>query len=195
MRQPLFGLAGRTGLTRPRGPARLSEPAPMAASMPVSRPRWKSGAATSCPKDTGGMELHTRSTEANRFDWHARLGRSGHKERTPWHQEPTTISMAGSWCEILDFRTALTWRRSSGGDASPRSQVHFACFPHPNQSASGALRAGEPCVPAHRGSMRSIRRLGSIKNRATSWPWPWRFGSLPRPRSRGRSRRRPGARR
>jgi hypothetical protein len=30
------------------------------------------------------MELHTRSTEANGFDCHARLGRTGHKERTPW---------------------------------------------------------------------------------------------------------------
>ena len=30
------------------------------------------------------MELHTRSTEANGFDGNARLGRTGHKERTPW---------------------------------------------------------------------------------------------------------------
>jgi hypothetical protein len=29
------------------------------------------------------MELHTRSTEANGFDGNARLGRTGHKERTP----------------------------------------------------------------------------------------------------------------
>jgi hypothetical protein len=29
------------------------------------------------------MELHTRSTEANGFDSNARLGRTGHKERTP----------------------------------------------------------------------------------------------------------------
>jgi hypothetical protein len=59
------------------------EPAPMAASMPVQRPRGTSGAVTSCPQDTGGMELHTRSTEANGFDGPARLGRTGHKERTP----------------------------------------------------------------------------------------------------------------
>jgi hypothetical protein len=52
--------------------------------MPVSRPRRKSGAVTSCPKDTEGMELHTRSTEANGFDGHARPGRTGHKERTTW---------------------------------------------------------------------------------------------------------------
>ena len=39
----------------------------MAASMPVSRPRRKSGAVTSCPKDTAGAELHKR---------HARLGRN-----------------------------------------------------------------------------------------------------------------------
>jgi hypothetical protein len=30
------------------------------------------------------MELHTRSTEANGFDGNARLGRTGHKERTLW---------------------------------------------------------------------------------------------------------------
>ena len=30
------------------------------------------------------MELHTRSTEANGFDGRARLGRTGHQERTPW---------------------------------------------------------------------------------------------------------------
>lgn len=30
------------------------------------------------------MELHTRSTEANGFDGPARLGRTGHKERTTW---------------------------------------------------------------------------------------------------------------
>jgi hypothetical protein len=29
------------------------------------------------------MELHTLSTEANGFDGYARLGRTGHKERTP----------------------------------------------------------------------------------------------------------------
>ena len=34
------------------------EPVPMAASLPVSRPRRKSGAVTSCPKDTAGAELH-----------------------------------------------------------------------------------------------------------------------------------------
>jgi hypothetical protein len=52
--------------------------------MPVSRPRRKSGAVTSCPKDTGGAELHKRSAEASGFDSNARLGRTGHKERTPW---------------------------------------------------------------------------------------------------------------
>jgi hypothetical protein len=51
--------------------------------MPIPRPRRKSGAVTSCPKDTGGAELHTRSTEANGFDRTARLGRTGHKGRTP----------------------------------------------------------------------------------------------------------------
>jgi hypothetical protein len=56
----------------------------MAASMPVSRPRRKSGAVTSCPEDTGGAELHKRSAEASGFDGHARLGRTGHKERTLW---------------------------------------------------------------------------------------------------------------
>jgi hypothetical protein len=29
-------------------------------------------------------QLHTRSTEASGFDSNARLGRTGHKERTPW---------------------------------------------------------------------------------------------------------------
>jgi hypothetical protein len=56
----------------------------MAASMPVSRPRRKSGAVTSCPKDTGGAELQERSDEASGFDRTARLGRTGHKERTSW---------------------------------------------------------------------------------------------------------------
>jgi len=56
----------------------------MAASMPVRRPRRKSGAVTSCPKDTEGAELHKRSAEASGFDRTARLGRTGHKERTPW---------------------------------------------------------------------------------------------------------------
>jgi hypothetical protein len=53
-------------------------------------------------------------------------------------------------------------------------QAHYACLPHPIQSAAGALGAGEPFVPAHRGSMRSIRRLGSIKNRVSSAPNPER---------------------
>jgi hypothetical protein len=48
----------------------------MAASMPVSRPRRKSGAVTSCPKDTGGAELHKRSAEASGFDRTARLGKN-----------------------------------------------------------------------------------------------------------------------
>jgi hypothetical protein len=52
--------------------------------MPVSRPRRKSGAVTSCPKDTGGAELHKRRAEASGFDSNARLGRTGHKERTLW---------------------------------------------------------------------------------------------------------------
>ena len=52
--------------------------------MPVSRPRRKSGAVTSCPKFTGGAELHKRSAEASGFDGTVRLGRTGHKERTPW---------------------------------------------------------------------------------------------------------------
>jgi hypothetical protein len=52
--------------------------------MPVRRPRRKSGAVTSCPKDTGGAELHKRSAEASGFDRTARRGRTGHKERTPW---------------------------------------------------------------------------------------------------------------
>jgi hypothetical protein len=52
--------------------------------MPVSRPRRKSGVVTSCPQDTGGAELHKRSAEASGFDRTARLGRTGHKERTPW---------------------------------------------------------------------------------------------------------------
>jgi hypothetical protein len=56
----------------------------MAASMPVSRPRRKSGAVTSCPKDTEGAELQEQSDEASGFDRTARLGRTGHKERTPW---------------------------------------------------------------------------------------------------------------
>jgi hypothetical protein len=56
----------------------------MAASMPVPRPRRKSGAVTSCPKDTGGAELHKRSAEASGFDSNARRGRTGHEERTPW---------------------------------------------------------------------------------------------------------------
>jgi hypothetical protein len=56
----------------------------MAASMPVSRPRRKSGAVRSCPKDTEGAELHKRSAEASGFDSNARLGRTGHKERTLW---------------------------------------------------------------------------------------------------------------
>jgi hypothetical protein len=56
----------------------------MAASMPVQRPRRKSGAVTSCPKDTEGAELHKRSAEASGFDSTARHGRTGHKERTPW---------------------------------------------------------------------------------------------------------------
>lgn len=44
--------------------------------MPVSRPRRKNGAVTSCPKDTAGAELHKRSAEASGFDSHARLGRN-----------------------------------------------------------------------------------------------------------------------
>jgi Serine dehydrogenase proteinase len=39
----------------------------MAASMPVQRPRRKSGAVTSCPKDAAGAELHKRSAEASGF--------------------------------------------------------------------------------------------------------------------------------
>jgi hypothetical protein len=49
----------------------------MAASMPVRRPRRKSGTVTSCPKDTGGAELHKRSAEASGFDRTARRGRAG----------------------------------------------------------------------------------------------------------------------
>jgi hypothetical protein len=56
----------------------------MAASMPVSRPRRKSGAVTSCSQDTGGAELHKRRAEASGFYRTARLGRTGHKERTLW---------------------------------------------------------------------------------------------------------------
>jgi hypothetical protein len=52
--------------------------------MPVPRPRRKSGAVTSCPKDTSGAELHKRSAEASGFDRTVRLGRTGQKERMPW---------------------------------------------------------------------------------------------------------------
>jgi hypothetical protein len=59
--------------------------------MPVPRPRRKSGAVTSCPKDTRGAELHKRSAEASGFDRTARLGRTGHKERTPWLVESSCL--------------------------------------------------------------------------------------------------------
>jgi hypothetical protein len=35
-----------------------------------------------------GVELHKRSAEANDFDGDARLGRTGHKERTPCWRDP-----------------------------------------------------------------------------------------------------------
>jgi hypothetical protein len=76
----------------------------MATSMPVSRPRRKSGAVTSCPKDTGGAELHNPGplirgrkraaltaprasaepgTKRGRFGWWASWVRKDDGEETP----------------------------------------------------------------------------------------------------------------
>ena len=76
--------AGLVGFFRHELVLSLLSPPQWRPRCPFRRPRRKSGAVTSCPKDTGGAELHKRSAEASGFDSTARLGRTGHKERTPW---------------------------------------------------------------------------------------------------------------
>jgi hypothetical protein len=60
----------------------------MAASMPVSRPRRKSGAVKSCPEDTAGAELHnpgllSRGRKRVALTAPRASAEIGHKERTP----------------------------------------------------------------------------------------------------------------
>src|SRR6266849_9053887 len=45
------------------------------------RPQECHKRAAGSPED---VELHKRSADASGFDCHARFGRTGHKERTPW---------------------------------------------------------------------------------------------------------------
>ena len=63
------------------------EPGPMAASMPVRRPRRKSGAVTSCSEGRwrrGTARSCEAAAEASGYYGLACFGRTGYQERTPW---------------------------------------------------------------------------------------------------------------
>jgi len=133
----------------------------MAASMSASTPRRKSGAVTSRPKDTGGAELHNPAkrsedgAEASGFDGAARLGRTGHKERTTW----CWVSLNSEGCRRIQIVV------SNGEPLSPKTDK----FRHVVGGSGAARRANDRKLPLF-GAERGASREGFTALPATITP-------------------------
>ena len=200
--EPTAGFPGRLGRTRKRAPDPRQYPPGSRAAIPCARLAQQSPcrgtgrgerlAHMACGRTNAGSSLSQISMPMAHARDSKRASAVGTYRPIGLFLPHPIQSAAAHWERVSpSYRRIEARCEASGAWTQSKNRVSSA----PNPERRGALGTGEPSVPAHRGSMRSIRPLGSIKNREACWPLAWRLGSLPRPRSRVLSRRRPGARR